>query len=244
MKYTYYLRELMINYYVTFDKVDKDAISVKDELLIFFELHSKSENQQTEDEKIKLSSIINFIKELKHDMIKEDISIFDKSQIIFCLPAEWTEDKYENDLRALFLKAGWINKEDHKNRLIFSTFIERFVHYLQMDNDNDIKFERERKYLLFHMDQNSIRLTCYQMQCAKELIAVSKKLAASDFLLTPTVLDNESIYLSSFDEIVQNIIERMLITRQNANNTTLNESELHRLTNQIIRRLCYIYSVR
>ena len=184
------------------------------------------------------------MKELKHDMIQENIPIFDNSQIIFCLPVEWTEDKFENDLRALFLKAEWINKEDHKNRLIFSTFIERVVHFLQIYNDNNIKFERERKYLLFYMDQNSIRLTCYQMQCAKELIAVSKKLAASDFLLTPTVLDNESIYLSSFDETIQNIIERMLITRQNANNTTLNESELHRLTNQIIRRLCYIYSVR
>ena len=40
----------MFNYYITFDKVDIDTISVKDEFLKFFELHSKSENQQTENE--------------------------------------------------------------------------------------------------------------------------------------------------------------------------------------------------
>ena len=238
------MRELTISHYVIFVKLETDKSSVKDKFLEFFKLHSISENQQTENEKIRLSSIINFIRGLKHDIMQEDISIFDKAQIIFCLPAEWTGDKFGNDLRALFLKAGWINREDHKNRLIFSTFIERFVHCLQISEDIAIKCERERKHLLLFMDETSIRLTCYQMQCAKELIAVSKKLAVSDFLLTPTVLDDESVCISGLDKIIHSKIERMFTTRQNVNNTNLKKSELHWLAGEILQDLDYIYRVR
>jgi hypothetical protein len=234
----------MINCYAIFDKVGGYTISVKDKILGFLKLHPICENQQTNDEKIKLSSIVNFMKELKYELLKANVSIFDKTQIIFCLPVEWTEDKYGNDLRALFLKAGWVNGEDHKNRLIFSTFIERFVLYLQINKNNGIKFERERKYLVFYMDNTSVRLTCYQMQSAKELIAVSKKLALSDFLLTPTILDDESIDLSSFNKIVLNKIEKMFTIRQNTNNRTLKNSVLRRLAEEVLRNLDYICSVR
>lgn len=94
------------------------------------------------------------------------------------------------------------------------------------------------------MDETSIRLICYQMQCTKELIAVSKKLAVSDFLLVPTVLDDEPICLSSFDEITQNIIERMFTTRQNVKNTTLKKSVLRKMANKISHRLDDISRVR
>lgn len=202
-------------------------------------MHLKSENEQTEDEKIRLSSIVNFMKELKHKILQANVSIFDKSQLIFCLPVEWKEEKYKNGLRALFLKAGWITNTDHTTRLIFSNFVERFAGYLQIEKIE--KLERERKYLLCHMNEISISLTCFKMQNAKELIAVSKKLAVSDFLLTPTILDDELLSLSSLDQMIRNKIERMLTVSNSVKDTTPNKPMLFKIINEILENLHKIF---
>lgn len=238
MQYIHYFCKTTTNFTVIFEKVDQNEIPVKGQLFDFLELHSKGDNQQTKDEKIRLSSTVNLLKELKHKLLQSNVSIFDKSQFIFCLPVEWKEKRYKNDLRVLFLKAGWISNEDHTNRLIFSDFVERFVSYLQLEKLKETrKFERERKYLLCHINGTYISLTCFKMQSANELIAVSKKLASSDFLLTPTILDDESLSLSSMDQMIRNKIERIFTTSKNAKDTTLSKPMLFKLINNILENL-------
>ncbi|GAN05987.1 hypothetical protein MAM1_0107d05463 [Mucor ambiguus] len=92
------------------------------------------------------------------------------------------------------METEWITQNDPKNRLIFSPFIEGLCQRLIARDITNL--EREKKYLLLYLDKTAIHLLSFQMQSAKELIAVSKKLAASDFLLVPTDLgDSVSIHL-------------------------------------------------
>ncbi|GAN05975.1 hypothetical protein MAM1_0107c05451 [Mucor ambiguus] len=77
---------------------------------------------------------------------------------------------------------------------------------------NRVNLEREKKYLLLYLDKTAIRLLSFQMQSAKELIAVSKKLAASDFCLIPTDLgDSVSIHFTELDVLMYNGVKRIII---------------------------------
>ncbi|KAK4513168.1 uncharacterized protein ATC70_012963 [Mucor velutinosus] len=113
-------------------------------------------------------------------------------------------------LRTLFIEAKWITQDDPKNRLIFSSFIESLFQYLVAHKDMNLG--REKKYLLLSIDKVAIHLSSAQMQSAKELIAVSKKLAASDFLLVPTDLgDAVSMDLTALDKSVYNSVKEIII---------------------------------
>lgn len=75
-----------------------------------------------------------------------------------------------------------------------------------------MRLKREKKYVLLNMDIKSIRLTSFQMQNAKELIAVSKKLAASDFLLIPTDLgDSIEMNLTALDLMVHDKVKKIVL---------------------------------
>jgi len=115
-----------------------------------------------------------------------------------------------DQLRALFMETEWIHQNDPKNRLIFSPFIEGLCQYLTAVNAYN--FEREKKYLLLSLDKTAIHLLSFQMQSAKELIAVSKKLAASDFLLVPTDLgDAATMDISDLDRLIYNKVKEIII---------------------------------
>lgn len=210
----------------------------------YFKILSQNENQQTKENKCIQSSIIDFMINLKHDLIQDNRTIFDESQILFCLPVEWTDTKYENDLRSLLLEAGWITTTENRNCLIFSTFVERLVNYLQDGHYANKRFERERKYLFCHINESSLKLTCFQMQSAKELIAISKKLAASNFLLSPTILDDESVCASSFDTMIYIKVKNMVTSHIISNgpkNTIHNKPGVHTLIGKIVKNIAYIY---
>lgn len=178
--------------------------------LKYFAISSKNKNQRTKSEQNTLLLLTNRMKELKSESLMFKVSLFDKSQILFCLPVDWTKERHKNGLRVLFSEAGWIINQDNKNCLIFSTFMETTAICIQRIYMKT-EFERERKYLFCHLDKTSLSVLCFQMQSAEELITVSKKLAASDFLLTPTVLENESICLSTLESMVYSKIKRMII---------------------------------
>lgn len=210
----------------------------------YFEVLLQNENQQTKEDKCIQLSIIEFMINLKHDLIQDNRAIFDESQILFCLPAEWTDTKYENNLRSLFLEAGWVTTVEHSNCLIFSNFIDRLVNYLQNPNYANKKFERERKYLFCHINESFLKLTCFQMQSAKELIAISKQIAASNFLLSPTILDDESVCVSSFDTMIYIKVKNMITSRITSNgpkNTIHNKPGVHTLIGKIVKNIAYIY---
>ncbi|KAL9541020.1 hypothetical protein MBANPS3_009351 [Mucor bainieri] len=184
------------------------------------------------------------MEELRQDLIQDNRTVFDESQILFCLPLEWTEEEHKQALRTLFLASGWITNQDQEHRLIFSQHVERLVNYLQDRDDTNKQFERERRYLFCYINETSFKLTCFQMQSAKELSLVSRKLAASDFLLTPTFLDEKSICLSNFDTMIYTKVKSMLkqdFTSNAPDNTIHNRPGVSTLIGKVVRYMSYIY---
>ncbi|KAI8641099.1 hypothetical protein BD408DRAFT_418617 [Parasitella parasitica] len=177
------------------------------------EIYLKDANRRTKCENQTLLSTIKFAIKVKQELIQDRRIDFDGSQFIFCLPPEWTGKDYETALRAFYLKAGWITKEDDKNRLLFSTYTESLVGYLQHRQQEPVIFERERRYVLAYIRENTLKVTCFQMQSANELITASQSLAASDFLLVPTTLDEELMCQSTFDSFLRTEAKNIVIKR-------------------------------
>ncbi|GAN08280.1 hypothetical protein MAM1_0197d07789 [Mucor ambiguus] len=202
------------------ETVDEDlGLFVKDIFPKYFELQSKDREQLSAIEMTTLSSILEYFKCIKIDLAEKYGISLDTTQIIFVAPplADWDTDV----LRALFLEAGWITTEEDESKLMLVPFIEAHVNYLQTSGTHKEKFQREEKYMLLFMqlteegDKVIYTSVCFQMQCAKELIAVSKKLACSDFLLVPSILSTKSICLSAIDNTLQSAIERIIANSRN-----------------------------
>ncbi|KAI8645265.1 hypothetical protein BD408DRAFT_83617 [Parasitella parasitica] len=189
------------------------GFSIKESLEKYVEIYSKDAKLRTKKETHLLSSTIERAIKLKQEIIQDDTVQFDKSQFLFCLPPEWTREDYEAALRALYLRAGWMTKDDDKNRLMLSTHTENAVNYLQYTQPNSFRLQRERKYVLAYMSKSILKVTCFQMQTAKELVTVSRKLAASDFLLVPTTLNEKIISLPKLNGIVYTEVKRIIIKR-------------------------------
>ncbi|KAL7320818.1 hypothetical protein PS15m_000668 [Mucor circinelloides] len=171
---------------------------------------TKEHDEQTKEEKYSISLIQEYAKQLRQDLVRDERAMLDVCQFLFCMPVGWAHGEYQSRLRALLIEAEWITKEDPKNRLIFSPFIENLFHSL--DAFETMRLKREKKYVLLNMDIKSIRLTSFQMQNAKELIAVSKKLAASDFLLIPTDLgDSIEMNLTALDLMVHDKVKKIVL---------------------------------
>ncbi|KAK4521246.1 uncharacterized protein ATC70_013191 [Mucor velutinosus] len=126
-------------------------------------------------------------------------------QIIVVSPpsADWDI----NLLCALYLETGWITTKDSDSKLILVPYIEAYVNAFKIRDMRKKYFQREGKYILLSMQPAEeghkviFTTTCFQMQCAKELCALSKKLAFSDFLPVPSVLgSSKSICLSTLNE--------------------------------------------
>lgn len=185
----------------------------------YFELQDKKD-QLTETEKLALSSILNYWKERKLELEEHNKISFEASQIVFMLPIDWVEDRQTDMLRTLFLEAGWITPEDANNKLMLVPFIETFINSIQKTTDGRLQFGRERKYILFSVFQTdnwkniSYNYTSFQMQSAKELITVSKKLACSEILLVPTVLKSQSIKMLDLNDALRAAIKEILTDMQ------------------------------
>ncbi|KAL9548505.1 hypothetical protein MBANPS3_005644 [Mucor bainieri] len=152
----------------------------------YFDACGKEQNQQSVHEKSLILEVQQYARQSREDLLCDEETMFDKCQFLFCLPLRWAGKNYEGKLRALFVEAGWITQDDPTARLIFSPFTEGLTQYLMTQHGRHL--EREAKYLLLSIDKVDIHLATFQMQSAKELIGVSRTLAASDFLLVPTDL--------------------------------------------------------
>ncbi|CAO3647000.1 unnamed protein product [Mucor fragilis] len=172
---------------------------------------AKEQDQQNEKEKHHILAVQQYARQLRQDLLEDESLVFDRCQFIFVLPLGWAcSSEYMDGLWALFMETEWIHKSDPKNRLIFSPFIECLCQDLTAKNFNN--FEREKKYLLLSLDNTVIHVLGFQMQSAKELIAVSKKLAASDFLLVPTELgDAVTMDISELDHLIYNRVKKIIV---------------------------------
>lgn len=155
----------------------------------------------------------------------------DTSQIIFMLPplTDWDICL----LRALFLEAEWMTAEEDESKLMLVPFIETHVNNLQMFSmTRRPQLRREEKnmqlyvHLLEEKDEVIYTVTCFKMQCAKELVALSRRLASSDFLLVPSVLSSRSVCLPTTDEALLVTVKEIITDLRN-NYTTRNGIELN-----------------
>ncbi|KAG1121569.1 hypothetical protein G6F42_012303 [Rhizopus arrhizus] len=203
------------------DKINEDlGLIVGTIFQKYFELKSKDKHQLAETDMLMLSSILNYLEEIRTKVFKDHGIPLDLSQIVFLLPVDWTEDRQTDMLRTLFLETGWIAADDGESKLVMVPFVEAFVDFLHKSADHQIQLGRERKYLMLSAcktnDPKKITYTCtcFQMQSAKELIAVSKTLASSDFLLVPTILDSRSIRLPELNDVLLVVIKKLLTEMQ------------------------------
>lgn len=175
------------------------GLLVKDIFPKYCELYSKDENRLSAVEVSTLSSISKYMNNIKMKLSSKSGVSLNTSQIIIVPPplAHWDIRM----LRALFLKADWITTKDNDTKLMLVPAIEAHVNALQMFGVHKGNFEREGKYMILYIQPSEERdkilytSVCFQMQCAQELITVSKRLASSDFLLVPCILSSRSICL-------------------------------------------------
>ncbi|KAL7326641.1 hypothetical protein PS15p_208944 [Mucor circinelloides] len=166
-----------------------------------------------------LSSLLQCFTDIKIELTSKSKLSLDTSQIIFVPPplADWNIHM----LHALFLETGWITHEEDQSKLILVPWIEAHINALRLSGRNEEYFQREGKYMLLYMhltkEKDKIIYTsiCFQMQCAKELIAVSRKLASSDFLLVPSVLSSRSVCLPIMNDVLPNAIKRTIANFRN-----------------------------
>ncbi|GAN08285.1 hypothetical protein MAM1_0197c07794 [Mucor ambiguus] len=195
------------------------GLFVKDIFPKFFELHSKTREQLSPIEMLTLLSILKYFKDMKVTLASRLGLLLKTSQIIVVPPAVTNWDMHM--LRALFLESEWITPMEHQSKLMLVPFIEANVNYLQIFHKGMGFFKRENKYILLYMqptkEGNKITYTatCFQNQCANEVIAVSKRLASSDFLLVPSILSSRSICLPKPDEAISKAIKAKLAILRN-----------------------------
>ncbi|KAL9548439.1 hypothetical protein PS6_006601 [Mucor atramentarius] len=197
------------------------SLPIDSKFTTYFKLQSKDKEQLSNTERAILASIINFFKTTKRQLLKTHGISFDKSQIVFILPLSWTEELYKDKLRAFFLETEWIAPEDGKNKLLVVPFVQALAGFLHTSAEHKRDLDRERTSLLFSMqptdgedDTITFSYTCFQLQSAKELIAVSKTLASSDFLLVPSIRNNESISFKNLNKVMHNAVKQIVISIQ------------------------------
>lgn len=171
-------------------KLESDMLSE------YFELYSIPKAQLSAIEMMALSEILKYLNDIKMKVTSQLGLPLKSCQIIVVPPqfADWDIGL----LRALFLETGWITTKDGDSKLVLVPYIEAYLDVLQTSDTHKEHFQREGKYILLaaqqvEEDKVIYTTTCFQMQCAKELVAISKKLAFSDFLLVPSIFGSRSI---------------------------------------------------
>ncbi|KAL9554994.1 hypothetical protein MBANPS3_002562 [Mucor bainieri] len=134
------------------------------------------------------------------------------------MPIGWTEEHCKGKLRGFFLYVDWITPKDNESKLVMIPFIQAFMEFRKnypLDKERQ-HFDRERTSVLFSMhqvhwkDRINFSYTFFKMQSAKELIAVSKTLACSDFLLVPSIISTKCIDLVSSKNVTYNAFKKII----------------------------------
>ncbi|KAL9551870.1 hypothetical protein MBANPS3_004052 [Mucor bainieri] len=156
-----------------------------------FELLSREkQNSLSKKEKSILASARDLFKKTKEVLSKEEGISLETTQLLFVMPLGWTEEYCKGKLRAFFQDVGWITPKDNKSKLVTMPYIQLLTEHFQQLKANHLDRERTSS--------------------AKELIAVSKKLASSDFLLAPSIGNTTSIHLASIEDIVYNVVKKIV----------------------------------
>ncbi|KAL9557248.1 hypothetical protein MBANPS3_001479 [Mucor bainieri] len=181
-----------------------------------FELLSKEkQNTLSKYDKSILASVRNLFKKIKEELSEEHGVSLETAQLLFVMPLGWTEEYCKDKLCAFFQDVGWVTPKDNKIKLVTIPYIQLLTEHFQRWTNH---LDRERTSVLFHIQKSwrsegwidEFSYTFFKMQSAKELMAVSKKLASSDFLLVPSIGDTTSINLANIEDIVYNVVKKII----------------------------------
>ncbi|KAL9548798.1 hypothetical protein MBANPS3_005517, partial [Mucor bainieri] len=211
-------RSIAVNYLLNvndFTDTTKSPIFKQSTFIECFDLLSKEKDRLLQNEKARLESIRSTFRMIKESLLREHGISFETTQILFVMPLlGWTEKQDKDKLRDFFLNVGWITSKDNESKLVMIPFVQVLAKYFQ--DEQEICLERERTSVLFSMqqipweDRFEFSYTVFKMQSAKELIAVSKTLACSDFLLVPSIVSTESISLTSLVNVMYKAVKRII----------------------------------
>ncbi|OAC97584.1 hypothetical protein MUCCIDRAFT_86916 [Mucor lusitanicus CBS 277.49] len=190
-----------------------------------YELLSKEKKKLKllENEMARLASIRDLFKRTKKKLLKEKGTSLDTAQILFIMPLGWTEEHYKDKIHAFLLDMDWIAPKDNESKLIMIPFIQVLVQEFQRLYSEEQNLDSERTSVLFSVqpaikeegDKTRVNYTFFKMQGAKELIAVSKTLACSDFLLVPSIVppieNNKSIYLADLRDVMYDAVRKIVV---------------------------------
>ncbi|KAL9559097.1 hypothetical protein MBANPS3_000578 [Mucor bainieri] len=169
-----------------------------------FELLSKEKKKLlSEYEKSILASAKDLFKKIKEKLSKEHEISLETAQLLFVMPVGWTEEHCKDKLLAFFQDVGWIAPKDNKSKLVTIPLVQMLTEHFQQWKENHL--DRERTSVLFFYQRS-----WSSEDAERQRIAVSKKLASSDFLLVPSVGNTASINLASIEDIVYNVIKKII----------------------------------
>ncbi|KAG2237963.1 hypothetical protein INT48_002524 [Thamnidium elegans] len=118
---------------------NKDNIRIDRFLEKLYQLYKTDKESWSQDNLFLLKTVSNFmhlsVKELR-EYLDEEIKDKDLLHYIFVIPSEWEEEIREVLLRPMFVQAGLISKDDHKDRLLFCSDLESLF-YLIVDTIKD-----------------------------------------------------------------------------------------------------------
>lgn len=133
---------------------------------------------------------------MKHEEITEGVNNNDSLHYAFIAPSEWEEEIRESLIRPMFVQAGLMTFEDHKDRLLFCSDIESLYYYLTDPSKNSSFSGRVKNTILAR-----IISTAFDQEIIKfDLLSTGNAPSYfSDSIFRPKIISSNSLSLSSND---------------------------------------------
>lgn len=173
---------------------------------------------------ILISEVIYLLREEAKYWEKELHSPSVDFRYAFTLPTYWAEEIRDKLIRPLFIQAGLINNNDHRDRLLFFTELQSIFRFFQDDSD----VEQGQLYILCTLDYN-------------EEVCVNMELISAQY---PPLKATEKNYVPQLLKSVQFTIPFKLKERKQCIKTSLEKRCTTRLTTKLIDILALESDIR
>ncbi|KAG2231931.1 hypothetical protein INT48_001445 [Thamnidium elegans] len=116
-----------------FEKDDKSHIRITNFRDGLYHAFKKGKDNMDEDDKFLVKTVSKYLS-LVFEEYNLKYKVTGGHNYVFVVPSEWEEEIREDLIRPIFISAGLISKEDHKDRLLFLTDLE-CIFYNSEDSD-------------------------------------------------------------------------------------------------------------
>lgn len=189
-----------------------------DELYLLFK---KSKNTWNENDKLLIKAVSDFIYlAVKESMEDKDIKnkSLDSFYYGFIVPSEWQEEIREDLLRPMFIQAGLLSKEDHKDRLLFFSDLECTCYYYYIWDH----FKRKQNTVVARLTPTGDCTVLIKLDLVKTLNTLFDFPNAKLF---PKKFQSNSLYINFDDvkECIKTFLKDKLFIKDNDQKITVEE---------------------